>query len=173
LSSDGYTIEDLDPDYHEIHAFSCGEPLLDDALHDPVYLQGCGRTYVVVSDPKSSEILAYFTLLPDPQEVFSASAEYTAIQLNILAVDQRYQKQGIGSWILSQLIHYIVHQADTYQIDYLLIDPLDEKASQYYLALNIGFVRLQSGKLVLSIETMRQAADIATDDSSKWFENNK
>lgn len=165
MSSDGYTIEDLDPNSHDIHSFSCGEPLLDDALHDPAYLQGCGRTYVV-SQPKSTEILAYFTLLPDPQEVFSTTGEFTAIQLNILAVDQRYQQQGIGRWILSQLIHFIVQQADTYEIDYLLVDPLNDKAEAYYLALNIGFVRLQSGKLVLLTETMRQAAALTASDNS-------
>lgn len=101
------------------------------------------------------------------------TGEFTAIQLNILAVDERYQKQGIGRWILSQLIRYIVHQADTYEIDYLLIDPLDEKASGYYLALNLGFVRLQSGKLVLLTETMRQALESVNDDITRWFEHNE
>jgi len=171
LNSDAYTIEDIDPGRHEIDAFHCGEPLLDAALHDPIYLQGCGRTYVLVSHPQSPKILACFTLLPDPQELFSSHGKFTAVQLNILAVDQHHQKKGIGRWILSQLMRYIVHLADSYQIDYLLVDPLDERASEYYLALNIGFVRLQSGKLVLPTETMRQALEISAYNSAPWFED--
>ena len=142
MSGDSYFIEALDTSHHDIQAFRCGKPLLDTALHDGEHLQGFGKTYVVVSNPGDAHILACLTLLPALQEVFSTSAQFTAILLNILAVDYRYQRRGIGKWILSQLIRHIVQLAETYKFDYLLVEPLDNEANNYYEHLNLGFVRL-------------------------------
>ena len=172
MSSDRYAIEDLDTTHHHIDLFYCGEPQLDNILHHPVLLQGCGRTFVVVPHANSPEILACFTLNPRPKEVFSTE-KYTYVQLNILAVDRRFQKQGIGRWILAQLFQYMVHRAETEKLDYLLVDPLNDEIREYYLALEIGFVQLPWGELILLVETMRQAVAAINYNTSPWFESNE
>jgi GNAT superfamily N-acetyltransferase len=144
-------------EHHNLASFTCGNPTIDDVLHDPDHLANYGKTYVVVSHPGDDQILACFTLLPDLQEVFFPSGGYIAVLLNILAVDTRYQRKGIGKWILSQLISDIVDLATDEIAPYLLIEPIDDEASAYYQHLDLGFVRLSDGKLVLAHETMRNA----------------
>jgi GNAT superfamily N-acetyltransferase len=106
-------------------------------------------------------VLACFTLLPGLQEIGTADAGagvFTAILLNVLAVDQQVQGQGIGRWILSQLMLSLVRIAETRRLEYLLIDPLDDDARAYYQHLDLGFISWGvTGKLVLPVETMRRA----------------
>lgn len=154
-------IQPLDRDYHHIDTFHCGKSILDELLHAPDRLEGCGRTYVVVSERSGNDILACFTLLPDPQDILAedeVAVEFNAVLLNILAVNGHCQKQGIGRWILLQLMLNMVQIAETHPLDYLLVEPLDDEALSYYQHINLGFEALgDSGRLALSLETMRQA----------------
>jgi GNAT superfamily N-acetyltransferase len=147
--------------------------MLDNWLYDTTRIKQPYRIYVVVSQAGSPEILAYFTFAPDLQDVFSETSKFTAIMLNLLAVDSRWQRQGIGKWILLQIVAYIIQRAEIYEFDYLLVEPIDEEATSYYKHLNIGFVPLPSGRLALSIETMRQAVRSVKQEYPLWFENQK
>ena len=103
-------------------------------------------------------VLACCTLLPDIQSLLSEEGllpEYTAVLLNILAVDHRYQKQGIGKYILAWLIANMLRISAVTPLDYLLVEAFDEKARDYYLHINFGFVLLPDGKLILPIGNMR------------------
>ena len=160
-----FYIELLDRNRHNLQTFQSGKPRLDAILHDPTQLHEYGKTYVVVSKPGSRKILACFTLLPDPQDIVAEdeiAVEFTAVLLNLLAVDHHYQRRGIGKWILSQLMRDMVQVSESHPLDYLLVEPLDEEARGYYQHLDMGFVTLSDGKLVLSVETMRQAVKSAT-----------
>ena len=151
-----YVIESVNG-RHDLKSFRCGTPAIDDVLNDHDRLSAYGKTYVVVFHPGASEVLACFTLLPDLQEVVAPTGGFPAVLLNILAVDHKHQRKGIGKWILSQLILDIVNLATPEATPYLLIEPIDDEASAYYQYLDIGFVRLSDGKLVLPMDTMRQA----------------
>ena len=96
------------------------------------------------------------------------ATKFTAVLLNLFAVDTRYQKQGIGKQILFELMVSIVRAAETHQLDYLLVLPLDQEAADYYKHLNLGFVPLDDGSLILPVEVMRQAlrSALQDDDSS-------
>src|SRR5215472_4461952 len=99
-------IKRLNREYHDIRSFRCGKSPLDDLLLDSARLEGTGNTYVVVSRPNSRKILAYFILLPDPQDILAEdeiAVQFTAVLLNVLAVDSRHQRKGLGKWILAQI----------------------------------------------------------------------
>lgn len=162
-------IEPLDIGFHRMDLFACGNEKIDEILHDALRLEGCGTTYVVVAQAHSEEVIACFTLLPDVMPGKFVPG-FTATLLNILAVDYRYQNQGIGKWILSQLIANIIETAESYGLDYLLVEPIDTASKDYYLHTNFGFVALEDGKVVLSVETMRQAlGDITPFDPHEHY----
>jgi predicted N-acetyltransferase YhbS len=153
-------IEPLDLNRHDIQSFQCGKSRLDDLLHNSEHLNSYGKTYIVVLQPGDSEIIACFTLLPSPLDIMAGdeqATKFTAVLLNLLAVDYRYQKQGIGKRVIFELMVNIVQTAETHPLDYLLVLPLDEEAAGYYKHLNLGFVSLADGSLILPVEVMRQA----------------
>ncbi len=126
-----------------------------------------GRTYVAVANNEFREIIGYFTVSPDPIELRTDEDIYEdthIIRLERLAVDIRYQGQGIGKWILTYLINEIVllEKETNYKVDALELQALNQKAENWYLGLEFGFIDLipGRGRLILYIETMRQLLDI-------------
>jgi GNAT superfamily N-acetyltransferase len=154
--------EPLDPSYHNTHSFTCGNAHLDAILQAGA--TGYGKTYVVVSRTGSRRIIAYLSLLPEPQDIVKphiGTEPWTYVLLNALAVDLRYQRRGIGRWILSELIIELAEFSKTVTLDYLVIAPLDDEARAYYQHLGWQFDSLENGNLILSISAIRKAVGSA------------
>ena len=62
-----------------------------------------------------------------------------ALELTCLAVDWRYQRQGIGTWLLRGLIDRIAELWDDYPVDLLVLVALSEKSRSWYLSRGLGF----------------------------------
>ncbi len=76
---------------HNRKSFNCGRPALNDFLIKRA-LSPYFRTYVVVPERTSSEIIAFFTISPDPTEIirgdYKAGGLLTRlVKLEYLAVD--------------------------------------------------------------------------------------
>ena len=130
-------------DHHHTGAFSSGTPLLDDFLRDQAYLEdeGYGTTWVVVPDPDSQEVIAFYTLLY-PYEAGDKDGDVlraSAVELLCLAVDTRHQNRGVGTKILRGLTDRILDSQDEYPIDLLLLVAISPSVREWYLSRGLGF----------------------------------
>jgi hypothetical protein len=141
---------------------------VDDFLHDRGLSEAEGNTWVVVPEPRSPKILAFYTIVPDPitdflDDDFTETTE-EFIEIAWLGVSVDHTGQYIGTKMLIRVIKQILLCAEDYQIAGLVLTALNDKAKAWYLHLDLGFQELMPGsrRLFLSIETMRQSPIAST-----------
>lgn len=122
--------------------------------------QSYGETWVVVPNPGSPKIIAYYTVAPDPVELGGdddEDADAIVIQLERLAVDVSYQKQGLGETLLVRLIVQMLSLPPETKVKALNLTALDEDAKDWYLRRDFGFEELTAGSsyLTLPMDTIR------------------
>lgn len=125
---------------HQLTGFESGEPTLDHWLkHRALRNQGSGasRTYVLCAD---GQVMAYYCLatasimseqatgrirrnMPDP---------IPAMVLGRLAVDQRWQGQGIGKALLRDAVLRTVQVSEIVGVRALLVHALTDSAVGFY-----------------------------------------
>ena len=149
---------------HDRKSFDCGNPALNDFLLKRGVSLYAGSTYVLVPDLDSPEIIAYFTIAPDPKEVLAGQYDVNPlltrlVELRYLAVDKQYQRQGIGEDLLLEIMTQVVEIADSHKIDALVLEPIDSQAEQWYLRRDFGFqvTFIPDRKLILFVASMRTA----------------
>lgn len=130
----------LGPD-HEVEAFRCGTPPLDDWLRGQALraqTAGTARTYVW-TQAGSPEVLAYYSIAPTQvarEEVTrSLAGGYTVIPgylLARLALDEHLHGQGMGSELLVDALERIVEAARTGGGRLIVVDAIDEEAHTFY-----------------------------------------
>ena len=155
-------IAPITPEHHK-ESFDCGQSGLNDFLlrraHSPIY----GNTYVVVPEPDSLEVIAFFTLSPDPIEIKAAGAGATQIltrfvKLVYLAVDKKHQGNGIGTSLLLYVMQYVAEMDDS-RIKALALEPVDEAAWEWFRSRKYGFeyAEFPEPGLILPVESIRDA----------------
>lgn len=127
---------------HQVTDFACGEPTLDHWLkHRALRNEGRGasRTYVLCADQR---VVAYYCLatgsiacelapgrirrnMPDPIPV---------MVLGRLAVDQAWQRHGLGKALLRDAILRTIQVAEIVGVRALLVHALSEHAIDFYAA---------------------------------------
>ncbi len=134
---------------HNLAAFSCGEPSLDNWLRQRALKNealGASRTYVVCAGPNFTDIAGYYSLA-----VGSIEQQFTpgAIRRNMpqpipvmllarLAVERRYAGHGIGTGMLQDALLRTLQAADIAGIRAMLVHALSDRAATFYRAR--GFV---------------------------------
>jgi len=118
----------------------CGIRVFDDWLKNAALgneEKGASRTFVL---SVRGTVIAYYTLsaaqidraaaigrarrnMPDP---------VPAVRLGRLAVDRRYQGQGLGSDLLGDAVTRIVRAAEIIGIRVILLDAISERAAEFY-----------------------------------------
>lgn len=151
---------------HLRNEFSCGQPELD------TYLQRFARqndekniakTFVAVDG--SGHVLGYYSLstasiafaeLPEDLRQSLPAYPVPAARLARLAVDTRMKGQGLGAKLLIDALQRIIGASQEIAVKVILVDALDEDASDFYK--HFGFIELpdQDLKLFLPIETVKQ-----------------
>lgn len=130
----------LGPD-HEVGAFRCGKPPLDDWLHDQALraqTAGTARTYVW-TQADSPQVLAYYSIAPTQvaraEVTRSLAGGYTIIPgylLARLALDEHLHGQGLGSELLVDALERIVEAARTGGGRLIVVDAIDDEAHAFY-----------------------------------------
>lgn len=136
-----YEIVPLAP-HHDRAAFSCGEPSLDAYLKTQAS-QDVKRDLAacyVLCERGSSAIIGYYSLsassveLTDlPADLAKKSGRYRlvpAVLLGRLAVDQRYQGQGMSTLLLMNALRRVLRTGVGVKL--VLVDALHERAAQFY-----------------------------------------
>ena len=145
--------------------FRCGKPDLDDWLvHRALKQEGrASRTYVVCSGDK---VVGYYCLaagsvlrdrLPSAKLRKNMPDAIPVIVIGRLAVDERFNGQGIGGGMLKGAILKSIEASRRIGIRAILVHVIDETAPPFYDA--YGFVRSPMGErtFVLPINTAVEA----------------
>jgi GNAT superfamily N-acetyltransferase len=133
-------IEKLQP-HHAVEAFDCGQEALNrflqkHALHNQH--SGGAQTYVGLAD---ETVIGYYALAVGsveqehaPERVKKGLAKHSIpiMLLARLAVDLRWQKQGVGAGLLKDAMLRTLQAADIAGIRALLVHAKDEAARQFY-----------------------------------------
>jgi predicted N-acetyltransferase YhbS len=149
---------------HRIARFDCGKPALNDWLvrhARQAQSSGSARTFVV-SD--GDEIVGYFSLavgqvnsIEAPMRIRKGMGQYPipVVLLARLAVSLHHQGRGIGRGLLQEAVRSTLVIAEHAGIRALLVHPIDEDASRFYL--RFGFIPspLREKQLLLLLKDAR------------------
>jgi predicted N-acetyltransferase YhbS len=145
---------------HLIEAFACGIPVLDDwlkrrALKNEV--SGASRTFVVCHD---GQVVGYYALATGSVEHRDAPGKLRRnmpdpipmIVLGRLAVDQQWQRAGIGRGLLKDAVLRSVSVSQHAGVKALLVHVLSEDAKTFYM--RNGFLEspLDPMTLIISLQ---------------------
>ena len=130
-------------DQHDVSAFSCGYPSLDDWLRRRAIANqksGASRTFVVCDERR---VVAYYALAAGALACSEAIGKFRRnmpdpipiVILARLAIDTTVQRQGLGRALFRDASLRILNAADTIGIRGLLIHAISEEATKFYRAL--------------------------------------
>jgi GNAT superfamily N-acetyltransferase len=143
-------IEPLSSD-HGRAGFSCGNRSLDRYLKEQAgqdLRRGCSTPFVLLSERGDTTILGYYTLSSYgidvgelPVEVAKKLPRYPLVPATLLgrlAVDRRFQGQGIGEFLLMDALHRALVQSAEIAAAAVVVDAIDAGAIKFYR--HFGFV---------------------------------
>lgn len=160
-----WVIEPLRGDHNRAD-FSCGNLSLDRYLKEQAgqdLRRACATAFVLVPKRGDTSILGYYTLssygidVGDlPADVAKKLPRYPLIPATLLgrlAVDRRYQGQGIGELLLLDALHRALVQSAEIAAAAVVVDAIDAGAVKFYQ--HFGFVAFPTiaGRLFLSMKT--------------------
>ena len=155
---------------HDLSCFECGEPELDDWLRRRALSneeQGASRSYVVCVGRR---VVGYYALAAGAADHASAPGRVRrnmpnpvpVMVIGRLAIDQRYQKRGIGLALLRDAILRTVQAAEIAGIRAILVHAISENAKRFYE--RTGFIASPVDPMTLMI-TIAEAAYTLTEKS--------
>lgn len=162
-----YITEPLDSK-HNRNDFSCGKDLLDNYFWRQAK-QDVKRKLLacfVLLDKETEKISGYYTLssnsitndlVPDSfkKKLPKSYLAIPTILLGRLAIDKKFQGNGIGKILLMDSLKRCFDTSDSIDAFAVIVDPLDKDAERYYS--KYGFIKLpDSGKMFLSMKTIKE-----------------
>ena len=152
---------------HDREGFDCGHPLLNGYLHSYA-LQDMKRRVcrIYVLNSPESTIKGFYTLsatslcfesIPDDLKKRLPKYPLPAVLIGRLAVDQKFQKQGLGRHLLMDALYRIVLAEESIGIYAAAVDAKDEQARAFYERYGFVSFKDQPLKLFLPLSTAKQA----------------
>jgi GNAT superfamily N-acetyltransferase len=149
---------------HDVGDFNCGTAPLDFWLKDRARSSegSSARTYVLC---EREAVVGYYCLsagavarqaLPTARLRKNAPDQIPLIVLGRLAIDRRYQGRGLGSALLQDAIRRCLHAGETIGIMGILVQAIDDQATQFYR--KYGFMECPLGVRTLLLPTKTAAA---------------
>ena len=169
-------IEPLDPQKHDRAAFSCGTARLDNFLKRTARKHQAGdftRVWVATESGQPG-ILGYYALNAHALEGTDRPVQLTkhaprlggipAVYLSMIAVDRRYQGQGVGRFLLADALSRAVGAADQIGLKAIVLDVIEdggaeitERRRTFYAAMGFQSLPSRPLRMFISIETVRKA----------------
>ncbi|PKH28466.1 GNAT family N-acetyltransferase [Shewanella sp. ALD9] len=155
----------LDKAKHDRNRFNCGIDALNHYLKVMASQQSTkdnSRTFILEDDNDNSHIIGFYTLtmtpidlkaLPDKlQKKYQSSTSGGLIAR--LAIDDRYQGQGFGEWLLIDALRKLLAASDSVAFPVVIVDAKDG-ATHFYE--HYGFQAFQDAenKLFITIADVR------------------
>jgi GNAT superfamily N-acetyltransferase len=156
--------EPFDPSSHDVSAFSCGRPVLDDWLRESAAgaLARKVATTFVRTTPGSKAVVAYYSLAGHlilredlPRTVGHGSPRHVpAVLLARLAVDRSLQGSGAGADLLVDALGRVVAASRPVAARFVVVDALDDDAHRFYE--HFGFTSLDGRRLVRKVSAVEK-----------------
>ena len=141
-------------------SFSCGVPVLDEWLRRRALkneVSGASRTFVICEDIQHKQVVGYYTLATGSIEHHGAPGRIRrnmpdpipVMVLGRLAIDQRWQRAGLGRGLLKDALLRTLSVSGQAGIRALLVHTLSEEAKHFY-ARN-GFIESPLDPMILML----------------------
>ncbi|MCQ2792788.1 MAG: GNAT family N-acetyltransferase [Bacilli bacterium] len=149
-----------------LKAFDCGNRDLNIFLYNFAYANdrnGIGKTYVLVN---KNTICGFFTLASSQIKRATLIGEsdtklprypIPAIRLARLAVDKRWQKRGLGAYLLKEALIKIINASNVVGIYLIVVEPKSDAIGFYE---KYGFKHLDDKTYYLTLKTVKAAINI-------------
>jgi GNAT superfamily N-acetyltransferase len=153
--------------HHDREEFSCGNASLDRYLKEQAgqdLRRACATPFVLVPEREDTSVLGYYTLSSYgidvgelPPDVAKRLPRYPLIPATLLgrlAVDRRYQGQGIGEFLLVDALRRALVQSAGIAAAAVVVDAINAAAEMFYR--HYGFVQfpLKASRLFLPMKTI-------------------
>ena len=153
---------------HDVSAFICGEPTLDDWLRRRALanqLSGVSRTYVITAE--GNRVVGYYTLAAGAIAVDEAPGRLRRnmpdpipmVLLGRLAIDRSCQGRGLGRALLRDGVRRTCQAAETIGIRGILVHALSPAAKRFYEG--CGFIESPNNPMTLVVSLRDAAAAIS------------
>ncbi len=150
-------------DGHEVEAFACGTPSLDEWLKRRARsnaASGASRTYAACAGAK---VAGYYALAAGAVVAPAAPGRFRrnmpdpipVVVLGRLAVDQAYRAQGLGRALFRDAGLRVLQAADIIGVRGILVDAISEDAKAFYLALGMTVSPLDPMTLMVTLADLR------------------
>ena len=151
---------------HEVSVFDCGDDLLNDFLKTSAWknqLNKSSFTYVIAEENK---VIGYYSLAVGSvmhEEVFlpvvtsQGKKDIAVLRLTRLAVDQKKQKQQIGSNLLKDALSRACAIAQGTGIRCIVADAKSESAEKFYRHYNFEPWPIDNFRLYLLMKDVRNS----------------
>ncbi|WP_456867916.1 GNAT family N-acetyltransferase [Galbibacter sp. BG1] len=153
---------------HKKSEFSCGKEMLDTYIQKQANQDVKRKLSVcfVINEIETNLIKGYYTLsntsvssdfIPNQirNKLPKAYNSIPATLLGRLAIDNRFQGQGIGKYLLIDALKRSYEISKTIASFAVVVDPIDQDAENFYN--KYGFMKLpDSGKMFLPMKTISQ-----------------
>lgn len=144
---------------HDLSAFDCGEPVLNDWLRQRALKNESrfSRTYVVC---EGAQVVGYFCISAGAVQREAAPSTIPVSVIGRLAVSRDHAGQGLGADLLADALRRIALAAQSIGIGAVLVHAKDDAAKRFYLRC-AEFIEYpaDSRTLFLPIETVMAAFD--------------
>jgi GNAT superfamily N-acetyltransferase len=150
---------------HELSGFSSGVASLDSWLKRramPNQATGASRTFVVCEGVR---VIAYYALASGAVALSAATGRVRRnapdpipiVVLGRLAIDEGYQRRGLGRAMFRDAALRVINAADTIGIRGILVHALSDDAKAFYLALGFEPSPLEPMTLMVTLTDIRAA----------------
>lgn len=150
---------------HEVDAFECGKPALDDWLRRnarQAQFSGSARTYLVLDDTR---VAGYYSLTVGQIDTLEATERarrgmgrypVPVVILARMAVARADQGRGIGAGMLQDAIRRTLVIAEHAGVRALLTHPIDDDAARFYLRFGFEASPVRDEQLLLLLKDARR-----------------
>ena len=149
---------------HQLDSFSCGVPSLDAWLKTKARRNErtrASRTYALCND--NDQVIGYYALATGS---ISPNQATRSIKRNMpnpipimvlgrLAIDQNYQRQGLGDALLRDAILRILQAAKIAGIKAIVVHAISEQAKAFYLARSFTESPANPMTMILPLESIQ------------------
>jgi GNAT superfamily N-acetyltransferase len=163
----GWKIERL-AGHHDRNRFDCGNQALSDWFRQQssqFEKRDLARTYVLVSPSQTACVAGYYSistcqiryedLPPDQSKGLPRHLIIPAALLGKLAIDKRFQGQGLGGALLGNALRRMLYLADVIGIRVVVVDAIDEAVRAFYLKQGFTALPDKPDRLFIPIHIVR------------------